>query len=365
MATVFEKKYVPDTEAQRMSDAMGVGFNIGNSLDCSVRPGSNIKGLDIETAWGNIKITRQMIKAIHEGGFKTMRVPVTWHDHVSGPDDKIDPEWLDRVREVVGWCLDEGMFVQLNTHHDVFKNFLEPDDEGFPRAAEYLENVWIQIAEAFKDVSADRLLFESMNEVRVWGASYEWTPDLEDPDCLHAMENINRLNQIFVNTVRKSGGCNADRFLIIPGYSTSTEGCCWDGFRLPEDTVKDRMLVAAHVYSPAHFAFKLDGGEDMTTFDPKDPKSAGPIDERHEKLYEKFVKNGIPVTINEFGAGDKDNDADRARCFAYTMAKAKSLGIQCCYWDNGKIKEYGDGMAIFDRKTCTFIKKEMLDALMS
>ncbi len=364
MKIEIEKKFVPDSEAQRLADAMGLGINLGNTLDCVSREEHGFQGLDMEMAWGNPKTTREMITAIREGGFKTMRLPVSWHKHVSGPDDVIDPAWLERVREVMGWCLDEGMIVQLNTHHDVFTNFLEPDAAGYPRAAEYLKNVWTQIAEAFKDVPGNRLVFEPMNEVRVWGASYEWTPDLDNPDCLTAMENINRLNEVFVKTVRNAGGENANRFLIIPGYSTSTEGACWDGFRLPEDTVKDRMLVAAHVYSPAHFAFLLKDGENQTTFDLNDIKSTGPIDERHEKLYEKFVKNGIPVTINEFSVADKDNDPERVKCLAYTVAKARSLGIQCCYWDNGKISEIGDAMGIFDRNTCTFVKPEMLNAML-
>ena len=364
MKIEFEKKFVPDSEAQRLADAMGLGINLGNTLDCVSREEHGFQGLDMEMAWGNPKTTRQMITAIREGGFKTMRLPVSWHKHVSGTDDRIDPAWLDRVREIVDWCMDEEMFVQLNTHHDVFTNFLEPDDAGYPRAAEYLENVWSQLADAFKDVPGDRLLFEPMNEVRVWGASYEWTPDLNNPDCIRAMENINRLNEVFVRTVRRSGGENPGRFLIIPGYATCTEGVCWDGFKLPDDDVKDRLLVAVHVYSPAHFTFLLKDGENLRTFDPDDRKFTDPIDERHEKLYEKFIKNGIPVTLNEFAVVDKDNDPERAKCLAYTVAKANSLGIQCCYWDNGRLSLIGDAMAIFDRSTCRFVKKEMLDALL-
>ena len=364
MEFIFEKRYIPDSPAQRLNEAMGLGFNLGNTLDATMGGKHGITGLDLETAWGNPKTTRQMISAIRAGGIKTMRVPVSWHDHVSGTDDRIDKAWLDRVCEIVGWCLDEDMFVQLNTHHDIVDGFLVPGDAGFPRAKAFMENVWGQLAETFRDVDGEKLLFESMNEIRMRGEKYEWTPDYENPGCVTAMENINRLNEAFLKTVRNEGGENAQRYLIIPGYSTSTEGVCWDGFRLPEDSAQGRLLVASHVYSPAHFAFYLKDGDNLTVFDPDDRAFTAPLDERLEKLYDKFVKNGIPVTINEFGAVDKDNDPERTKCLGYTVAKARSLGIQCCYWDNGKLKEYGDGMAIFDRNTCTFVHREMLDVML-
>lgn len=360
----LEKHFIPDSKAQQLNYAMGLGVNIGNSLDSTMGGRHGITGLDLETAWGNPKITRQFVTALRKAGFKTVRLPVSWHDHVSGEDDKIEEDWLARVREITEWCLEEGMFVQLNTHHDIFKGFLVPDDEGFPRAKEYLVNVWRQLSEEFKDVSGEKLLFESMNEIRMRETSYEWSPDYNNPDCVRAMENINKLNEAFVNTVRSTGGENAGRYLIIPGYSTSTEGVCWDGFRLPDDPAEGKLLVSAHVYSPAHFTFRLQEGTDQITFDPDDEASTGPLHERLGKLYEKFVTNGIPVTVNEFGATAKDNDPERVKYLGYMVAKAGSFGIQCCYWDNGRKDGPGEGMGIIDRNTGVFFHKEMLDAML-
>ncbi|MCR5684151.1 MAG: glycoside hydrolase family 5 protein [Lachnospiraceae bacterium] len=377
------------TPAEIIAEKMGLGFNLGNSFDAVGRPGSQYTGVDSELAWFNPKTTREMITAIRKAGFKTLRLPVTWHNHVISPDkpdtynkaagdgqnpdvtkvndkssgilsagdttsDRIDPAWMARIREVVDWCVDEDLYVILNTHHDIWEGFLLPDNAHIDRACEFLRNVWEQIAAAFRDVTADRLLFESMNEIRIPMAPYEWTPDYDDPDCVAAMRNVNRLNQLFVDTVRAAGGENERRCLVIPGYSTSTEGVCWDGFELPRDGVSGSMIVAAHMYSPAHFAFYLKEGANIINFDPDDPASTGPIDERLNKLCDKFVKKGIPVNVDEFGTVDKDNDEDRIRCLEYTLKKASELGIRCCYWDNGVFKGYGNGMAIFDRKKCEF-----------
>ncbi len=371
-----------ESVAQRMAADMRLGFNLGNSLDAIARPGGELKGVDSELAWFNPRTTKEMIAAIRKAGFKTLRLPVSWHNHViskiisgdaasgdaadnvSGQEDHsrgaavnkdtIDPAWMARVREVVDWCTEEDLYVILNTHHDILEGFLLPDAAHIERAVEFMGNVWKQIADAMRDVSADRLLFESMNEIRIPGAPYEWTPDPDNPECREAMENVNRLNKVFLDTVRAAGGENAARCLVIPGYSTSTEGVCWEGFRLPQDTVPGCLIVAAHMYSPAHFAFYLKEGANITTFDMNSRESTDPIDERLTKLYDKFVSNGIPVNVDEFGTVDKDNDADRNRCLEYTLRKASELKIRCCYWDNGVFKSYGNGMAIFDRKKCIF-----------
>lgn len=354
---------VPESAAQSIVTAMGMGFNIGNSLDAVAFRDPGVTGLDTETAWHNPKICRELIKGVRAGGFKSIRLPVSWHNHVSGEADTIDPAWMDRVEEIVKMCLEEGFYVVLNTHHDIREGFLLPDDSHIERSKAFMKNVWTQIAERFKDYDPDRLHFESMNEIRVPKASYEWTPDPENPECRAAMLNVNELNRIFLETVRASGGNNATRLLVLPGYSTSVEGCCFEGFKLPKDSVEGRLIVSAHVYSPAHFVFLVDHGEDIKTFDPSKKECTDPIDERLEKLYNRFVKNGIPVSINEFGTVDKNNLEDRVKCLAYTAAKAKSLGINCCYWDNGRFNMYGEAMAIFDRRTNTFPRKEPLEAL--
>ena len=378
--------------AEKTAADMGLGFNLGNSFDAIGRPGSPYVGLESELAWLNPRTTKEMIAAIAGAGFKTLRLPVTWHNHVSenevisGPErslgetgkkeiynetdkktdiDIVDPAWMSRIREVVGWCIDEGLYVILNTHHDICEGFLLPDDAHIDRALEFMKNIWEQIAAAMNDISSEKLLFESMNEIRIPKAPYEWTPDYDDPGCCRAMENVNRLNQVFVDVVRASGGENAKRCLVIPGYSTSTEGVCWDGFKLPTDTLQGRLIVAAHMYSPAHFAFYLKQGANITEFDSNSKESTGPIDERLYKLYDKFVKNGIPVNVDEFGTVDKDNDTDRIRCLEYTLAKASELKIRCCYWDNGVFKSYGNGMAIFDRKGLTFPDPKPVEVMLN
>ena len=59
-----------------------------------------------------------MIDALVSKGFKAIRIPVTWHNHLVDKEYTIDPEWMERVKKIVDWCIERKMYVILNTHHD-------------------------------------------------------------------------------------------------------------------------------------------------------------------------------------------------------------------------------------------------------
>ena len=54
---------------------MGVGWNLGNTLDaCS----GSAQGLKSETYWGQPQTRPELMKMMKEAGFSAIRVPVTW-----------------------------------------------------------------------------------------------------------------------------------------------------------------------------------------------------------------------------------------------------------------------------------------------
>ncbi|NUQ89546.1 MAG: cellulase family glycosylhydrolase, partial [Glycomyces artemisiae] len=82
---------------QEIVDAMQPGWNLGNTFDST--------GAD-ETSWGNPRVTRDLIRAVKANGFNSIRIPVTWVQHLDSAN-VIDPTYLARVKEVVGWALTE------------------------------------------------------------------------------------------------------------------------------------------------------------------------------------------------------------------------------------------------------------------
>ena len=267
---------------------------------------------------------------------------------------------------MVGYALDSGLYVILNTHHDIEKEFIYPDEEHLDSSVKFLKSIWTQLAAAFGEVD-DRLLFESMNEPRLKGTSIEWWLNPSNPRGAEAVRCINVLNQAFVDTVRASGGNNATRYLLVPGYGASLDGATHKEFVLPVDTVESRIIVSVHAYTP--YAFALQSASESgskSTFDPENRLDRVDIDRLMQSLYDKFIVNGVPVAMGEFGARDKGgNLRDRANFFAYYVAAASARGIPCFVWDNNAFTGEGELFGLLDRKTNVFAYPEILKSIMT
>ena len=356
----FTEARMPESEALEFARAMKLGWNLGNTMDAfGSRPANE---LDTEISWQPVRTTRELIKAVHEAGFETLRIPVSWHDHLTDDHFTISEEWLDRVREIADYALDEDMYVIINIHHDNEESAhcLFPDSDHYEQSEEFITRIWEQVAECFKDCG-DRLIFEAMNEPRLVGHQYEWSCNVASADIRDAVDCINRLNQAFVDTVRASGGMNEERYLLIPGYCGSPDGVTNSYFKLPEDTVEGRLMIMAHAYTPYHFALEPGGTAEFSVENKSDIKD---INWAVDKLYSTYVSEGIPVIIDEFGSVDRNGNLEaRVQHAAYFVGYARAHGITCCWWDNGAFSGNGEIFGIIDRKTGELRYPEIVEAM--
>ncbi len=355
---------VPDTEALRFVRNLKIGWNLGNTFDAYDCNWLNNE-MDYEGAWCKAKTTETHIQMLKDAGFNAIRIPVSWHNHLS---DKaaytISQPWLERVAEVVGWCLDRDMYVILNIHHDNSKEFLYPSSEYMEQSLAYVTAIWTQLAKRFQDCD-EHLIFDAMNEPRLVGHKNEWWIDNNSADCKDAIDCINRLNQAFVDTVRASGGNNATRYLMCPGYDASTEGAVNPGYVLPTDPVESndhRIIVSVHAYTPYEFALDEKGTDTWSCSNTTDTSKLVPF---MNTLYEHFVSKGIPVIIDEFGARDKGgNLQSRVEFAAYYVAAARSRGLTCFWWDNNALTGSGELFCILNRQASEWAYPEIVEALM-
>lgn len=350
---------IPDNEAMAFVKNMTVGWNLGNTFDAH---DESFKGNDLkmETRWVGVKTTPEAIKAVHDAGFQTLRLPVSWHNHVSGEEFHINPAWLDRVQEVADEALDLGMYVILNTHHDVGEKYYYPNSANAEISEKYIRSIWQQVAQRFADYD-DRLIFESMNEPRLKDTEDEWVFNEDKAVCEDAAKHINHLNQVFVDTVRAAGGRNQSRYLMVPGYAASPDGAMNRHFQLPQDTANNRIIVSVHAYTPYAFALQ-DGGTD--TFQLTDIGQTSEINRFMISLYKTYIQKGIPVVIGEFGARAKgDNLQSRVNYAAYYAANASARNIPCIWWDNHAFKGNGELFGLLDRKNCNWTYPEIVEAL--
>lgn len=360
-----------DLNQSQIVEAMGPGWNLGNQLE------SVTDNVPEKTNWGNPVITEKLIQSVKAAGFKSIRIPVSYFAKID--DDKdytIDSKWLDRVQEVVDYCIKNDLYAVINIHGDGYNtidgSWLLCNGKNQTEIKKKYKKVWKQIAERFKNYD-EHLLFESMNE--------EFDGSYSEPNKEY-YQNINDYNQIFVDTVRKTGDNNTKRWLIIPGWNTNIDYTAGDyGFKLPTDQYRDksidkeeqRIMISVHYYSPWDFCGGENGVITQWGNEADDPsKTSTTCDETYMKnqlnlMKTTFADKGYPVFIGEYGSIDKTSyDSENEYYRAYFARKLCQLsrknGCIPMYWDNGYNGVHGFGL--FDRTTCEVTQPVIIDAIM-
>lgn len=371
------------TSALAFASQLGAGINIGNSLDsydCNEYLAENNwaptrrkeiyisgnEGLKLETSWGNPqKISREFLHGIKTAGFQTVRLPVSYVNHVKTETVNgkkvytIDEAWLNRVQQIVDWALAEELFVIINLHHDgadtcdngnlvvcgneqaTWLSPLNHSGDAYTQMEAKFVSLWTQIATKFVDYS-DHLLFADMNEFH---------HGYNNPETSWCTAQ-NELHQAFVDTVRNTGGNNRGRYLIVPGYNTNIDHTV-KYLTIPTDIAENRteyngntvghIIVEVHYYDPFTYA-----GDDPS--DTKWGSGAGAgaaswgmedfLETQMAKMNTHFVKKGVPVIIGEFGAPAHNIDAEtdrqyRTYYYSCVVRAAVRNGINPIAWDNG------------------------------
>ena len=319
----------PQTESVEFAKKIGNGWNLGNTLDACEKGSGEKMGLESEIYWGNPYTTEEMIEAVKNAGYNSVRLPVTWSQHMND-EYVIDEAWLERVKQVVDMALECGMYVITNTHHDdAF--WLISDKAHEEEASQILAKTWTQIGTYFKDYD-ERLIFETMNEPRVSGIETEWSGIPEH------YEVVNRFNAVALEAMRKSGGFNDKRFVMISTYAARHEADPVAALELPDDS---RVLISIHYYhGTAHRSEFLDCEKRISLKDKIE------IYRIFRNFHNTFIKKGYGVVLGEYGWTDRNNLDNLSEKAEYFVTTANKFGIPCLVWDNGA------DFRVFDRATC-------------
>lgn len=336
-----------EISSQQLVTNIRFGWNLGKSLESCI---SDLDGNEIpdvtpeegktvdETLWGNPPATEKLFQTLVESGINAVRLPITWRDHVNENFD-IDKDWLNRVKQVVDYAYNSGMYVIITMYHDGaadedFGAWLRNAADDYNTAISRYNHLWEQICDKFYTYN-ERLLYESMNEVEFSSISEDEAYDL-----------LNRINQEFVNTVRNSGRNNARRHLVIAGYDADISKTCDERFIMPEDEV-GKLILSLHYYAPLTFC----------KYSIQDywgnPSEQAWMQKQIEALRSTFVDRGIPVMITEYGAKGSDTASRVFFCEKLTQL-CRSNYIAAFLWDDG---------SELDRETLKWNTPELIDAL--
>ena len=337
--------------AVQLASRIRLGMNIGNTMEAMAG----------ETSWGNPLITEALIKAVKADGFNAVRLPVAWNLYANQQTGKIDQAWLDRVKQVVKYCVDNQMYVIVNIHWDGgwLEQHVLPDDQVAVNAKQ--KAYWSQIATQLRDFD-EHVIFAGANEPKL--------------DAATQMPTLMSYHQTFIDAVRATGGKNAYRSLIVQGPSVDIDQSAkwWTG--MPIDTVKNKLMYEVHFY-PWNFtlmekdewwgnAFYYWGKGNHSTTDTAHNPTWGEedyVDQQFASIKQQFVDKGIPVVVGEYTAMLRTNltgDAlalhkkSRVYYLNYVTKSAAAHGLTPIYWET-------DGL--INRRTYTVVDPDALDAL--
>lgn len=320
--------------SQQLVSNIRIGWNLGLALENYLTPEDTADANSAETLRGNPPATAKLFEELMDSGVNAVRLPITWQDHIS-EDGTIDEGWLNRVTQVANYAYDSGMYVILTMYHD-------GDEGSWLRGAEQDKDgtlkryaaVWSQLAEKFGGYN-ERILFESMNEVDFSGLSDEESYAL-----------LNEINQLFVDTIRNSGGNNPWRHLLIAGYNADIICSIDERFIMPEDP-GERCILSVHYYIPVTFC--VEGIQDNWGSNTDQIWMESMINQ----LSANFTEKGIPAMITEYGTSGKDVPSRVFFCEKLTRL-CHDKGIAAFLWDDG---------SEFDRKEFTWATPGLIEGL--
>jgi len=324
---------VTSTAAQ-LAAKFQLGWNIGNSLEA-------IGG---ETYWGNPVVTQALIDEVKKAGFTAVRIPCAWDQYSDQNTGQIQQSWLNRVQQVVQYCVNDGLYVILNIHWD--GGWLENNCTTAAQAAVNAKQkaFWEQIATQMRGFD-EHVIFASANEPAVSDAT--------------GMGVLLSYHQTFVNAVRSTGGHNSYRVLLIQGPGTNIDNTNSLMNTLPTDPASNRLMVEVHYYTPFNFAglssdaswgsmfYYWGNGYHSTTDASRNPTYGEESDAVAEfpLMKSKFIDKGIPVILGEYGAIRRSTTltgdaltlhlAGRAYYLNYVTHKALQYGLRPFYFDDG------------------------------
>lgn len=348
-----------DETAMEFVSHIKVGWNLGNTLD-SV-PMAYASPTSCESSWGCPVTTKQMIDAVKDAGFNCVRVPVSWGQKMDNTTYQIDENWMNRVQEVVNYVIDNDMYCILNIHHDntpANYPYFYPDSAHYAQSEKFVTSVWSQVSERFEAYD-NHLIFETLNEPRLVGHNNEWWIDPNSNDCKDGMDCVNKLNAAALDTIRKSGGNNGKRFVLMPSYAANCDESTLAGVVMPND---DHIIAEAHAYTPYNFALadEKDGG----TPNWSEANGGADIVNLMKRLQKTYLSKGIPVIIDEFGASNRNNEDTRAAWAKFYVSQADSFGIPCVLWDNNQFGNGSENLGLLNRNNLTIGYPKLLEGIM-
>lgn len=340
--------------ANEIAQDMYPGWNLGNTMEAGG-----------ETSWQTTMTTQAIIDLVKASGFKSVRIPCAWDSFIDSQGN-IDWDWVDRVKEIIGYCINDGLYVVLNDHWDngwieelgftkSTNRYWAVEESDIAEKSARLKTIWTALATEFNNFD-EHLIFAGMNEPF---QNYDLFNDVSTSELTPV---LNTYNQAFVDAVRATGGNNAKRTLIFQGSGASIDKACEDIFEIPTDIDGQTgyLMAEVHFYDPYDFSLNesgsfyywgaanhVSGSSNNATYGEESY-----VKQQMAKLKTKFFDNGVPVLLGEFaaqwrdlssvsGADQSKHDASIKTWYSTVVSEAINNGVVPMAWDTNSPSQNG------------------------
>lgn len=327
---------IAQSAAFQRAERMGIGMNV-SYLDNWWKGAKDKHYSDFAKPEEAAK-REKMFAEIAKAGFKTVRIPICFSAwmQLKQPYEWDNPKALEMADNFVKWALANNLNVIIDLHHSEF-------DGAMPEAAnaERLVNLWVRIAERYKNTDPEKVFFELRNEPHNMSAeAWRW----------QAEQLIKYVREI------------APRHTLIVGFEE------WNGRQTMINSkpfADSNIIYTFHYYDPFIFTHQgatwagVGGIEDVKflPFPANDEKIKTPDkakgqwtenliksyreDSKAEKMFKDLkaakdwsTKNNVPIFLGEFGSFSQNTKLeDRCRHAEVVYSALGKLQIPNAWWE--------------------------------
>ncbi|MEQ8677749.1 MAG: glycoside hydrolase family 5 protein [Aggregatilineales bacterium] len=308
--------WIPFLNAYAQDDSsdspIGRCVNMGNMLEAPN-----------EGEWG-VRVEDDYMQTIVDAGFDSARIPIRWSAHAEETAPyTIDPDFMERIHEVVDMALEADLNAVINIHH--YDEMMTEPDANFER----LQGLWAQIAESFADYP-ETVLFELLNEPHNQLVANIW----------------NEMYPQLINIIRET---NPERLIIFGGDQWNS-AFSLDNLILPVNT--ENLMVTFHFYEPFQFTHQgaewVDGAYAWRGTRFGSEADYALINDTLDDVIAWRDAHNIPIFLGEWGSYSTANFDDRLLYTETVREAVESRGLGWCYW------EFASGFGIYDPNTDEF-----------
>lgn len=292
----------------------------------------------------------KMLADIAKAGFKTVRLPIcfsAWME-LNPPYNWDNPKALEMADNFVKWALANNLNVIIDLHHTEFDNTI-PEAKN----AERTVNLWVKIAERYKNTNPEKVFFELRNEPRdITPEAWRW----EAEQLIKYVRQIAPKHTLIIGFTEWNGRKQlieanpfADENVIYTfhyydPFLFTHQGATWAGDGLPDlKYVPFPYSKETKIQVPN--SAKGNWVENMINSYQNDTKTEKMFADLKEAK-DWSVKNKVPIFLGEFGSYNlKPTLEDRCRHAETIYKMLGKLDIPNAWW------EWDGGFSMFEKGT--------------